>query len=95
MSVRDNIRSGKYTNNLPFEPFRTAGMTDLQRARRAAYKANDEALLAKFKYDLLAEHGLLEHPKADRAYALAWDEGHSSGLEEIVNYFEGYADLLK
>lgn len=52
-------------------------------------------LEAEFKVDLLDEHGLTGHPKADRAFTMAWDRGHASGYQEVANEFDDLADLLK
>jgi hypothetical protein len=53
------------------------------------------ALEAEFKRDLFDQHGVTGHPKAERAFQLAWDYGHSSGFQEVANYFDDLADLLK
>jgi hypothetical protein len=52
-------------------------------------------LEAEFKADLFDEHGVTGHPKANRAFDIAWDHGHSSGYSEVANYFDDLADLLK
>jgi hypothetical protein len=52
-------------------------------------------LEAEFKADLFDEHGVTGHPKANRAFDLAWDRGHSAGYQEVANYFDDLADLLK
>jgi len=58
--------------------------------------ANRFALLTdEFKRDLFEEHGVTGHPKAELAFKLAWDYGHSSGLNEVVSYFEELVDLIK
>lgn len=49
----------------------------------------------KFKHDALAALGLLEHPKRDTLYALAYEHGHANGYSEIYYYMESLSELLK
>jgi hypothetical protein len=53
------------------------------RADKEAYDKDCEACLAAFKHDLFADLGLKDHPKAEKLYQIAWDRGHSSGLENV------------
>ena len=93
-------------NNAEFEAFKARGgmkgnpmvektvdETALIAARNAHARHVGE-LLAEFKADLLADNGV-SGPKADKAYSLAWEYGHSSGLSEVVNYFEDLVELIK
>jgi hypothetical protein len=64
----------------------------------AAWKAYQEErarLDAQFRADALAEVGLTGHPKADKAFAMAYERGHSSGHSEVLYYLDDLADLLK
>lgn len=45
--------------------------------------------------ELAKKHGLVGHPKLSRAYTLAWEYGHSSGLNEVASYFDDLAELMK
>lgn len=47
------------------------------------------------KERLLAEHGLITHPKADLLFGLAWEHGHAHGEGEVAMYFADFAELLK
>ena len=58
------------------------------------YRNETNTLMAKFKADVLAVNDLTGHPKAEAVYNLAWEHGHSSGLGEVANYVEEYADLV-
>jgi hypothetical protein len=60
-----------------------------------AYSNLCSELEKEFKRDLFDQHGVTGHPKAERAFQLAWDYGHSSGFQEVANYFDDLADLLK
>ena len=48
-----------------------------------------------FKKDALTYCGLINHPKAERAFEMAWERGHSSGYAEVVHELEELADLLE
>jgi hypothetical protein len=48
----------------------------------------------EFREHAIDSVGLRTHPKADKAYALAYDHGHSGGYSEILNALQDYADLL-
>jgi hypothetical protein len=59
------------------------------------YHAEQCRLESLFKADALAEVGLTNHPKADKAYGLAWKNGHSGGYSEVYYCLLDYAELLK
>ena len=84
MSIHDNISQGKYRNRLEF--FETT---------RDIYRAETNRLDAQFRADLEAEHGLANHPKADKIYSLAWEYGHSAGYIEVALYYEDLIELIR
>jgi hypothetical protein len=49
----------------------------------------------EFRKKLELEHGLQNHPKRDRLWELAWEEGHSGGWSEISLVYSELATLLK
>lgn len=51
--------------------------------------------LEKFKNDMFECYNVSNHPKADKAYSLAWEYGHSAGLHDIHNYFSDLVELIK
>lgn len=63
-------------------------------AAMAAYRAAQFAVIEEFKAAIAAEFGLTGHPKFERMYAIAYDEGHSSGLGEVYMNCEQLAELL-
>jgi hypothetical protein len=65
------------------------------RAAMDAYRAEQIRLNEEFKADALHDVGLTGHPKADKAYALAWEHGHSGGLSEVLVYLVDFAELVK
>lgn len=59
-----------------------------------AYKAHTFELEDQFKRDALDDVGLLNHPKADKIYAKAWEDGHASGLNSVYNALVDLAPLF-
>jgi hypothetical protein len=49
----------------------------------------------EFKKFLAKKYKLEGNPKLDRAFEIAWELGHSSGYDEIENYFYDLVDLIK
>ena len=84
--VRDKDKQGDYNTNRSWA----------KREERAAYREDEARLTAQFLADLrLAFETELGQPIADEAWksigALAWQEGHSFGLYEVITWAE---DLL-
>ena len=63
-------------------------------AQWAELQKESHRLDAAFKADAIKECGLEGHPKADKAFSMAWDRGHSAGLPEVYMNLEELADLL-
>jgi hypothetical protein len=42
-----------------------------------------------------SEEGVVGHPKLNKAWNIAWEDGHSSGYYDVVNAFRKLADLLR
>ena len=82
------INTDDYINKLPFEKKRK------DPDAHAAYNAEEKALYVKFKKDALQDVGLTGHAKAEAAFSLAWEYGHSSGYHEVYRYLCDLSDLL-
>lgn len=78
----------KYKNNKPYKHNSTD--EDIK-----AYREESGRLHELFIADLFAEYGVTDNPKADKCFYLAWQHGHSSGLEEVANYFNEFVELIK
>lgn len=59
-----------------------------------AYYAAQAQMRLQFKADVLQEHGLTGHPKADKVYDMAWQEGHADGYGNIERWVEDLAELV-
>jgi len=58
------------------------------------YNEQTDRLEELFKADALEECGLTGHTKADKAYSMAWERGHSDGLMHVYYELEELAELL-
>lgn len=47
------------------------------------YNKEEAQLFEKFKEAALKELGLHNHPKKDKIFGYAWQQGHSSGFNEV------------
>jgi hypothetical protein len=76
---------------------REAYNADIEAYERAKYAYNNEQgrLHAKFKADLEEEHGLVGHPKADKLFSKAWEDGHYAGYAEVALKYDDLVDLVK
>lgn len=106
-TLSEKISSGYYMGHdlrRPHKPENTlsARASGLYAKAKAKYKSDMEEYRGKskqreaeFKTDLLEEYGVTDHPKADKAFSIAWDIGHSNGFSEIEHYFTELLPLLK
>lgn len=62
---------------------------------KLAYNKESARLYTEFRKDALEHVGLTDHPKADKAFALAYSNGHAQGYSEVLNLLEDYAELVK
>lgn len=70
-----------------------ANMRDLIRKAEVEHRKQANAIKDEFKAALSREYGTEIQEIDDRIYGHAWDEGHSSGLSDVENYYEDYAEL--
>lgn len=82
----------KYENKLP------VNLKDRSEQGKDAYQAYREEgnrLQELFKQDLFDEFDVVDNPKAEQAYAIAWQEGHWAGFQEVYGEFEKIVELIK
>lgn len=92
MSIREQIAAGKYNNKVPY-PDRKLPAQELH-SKLKAYHAGADVARAEFRVDLESEYHMSHHPKADKLWNLAWEHGHSSGLVDVVHYYEDFLELI-
>lgn len=85
----------KYEMTKPW-PVRTSydSLNALREARNAWNAELNNLQQVQFKADALAELGLTGHPKADKAFDMAWEDGHSGGIGYVFERLDRYAELL-
>ena len=66
----------------------------LWRVAKTIYMEQAAIMEKQFKTDALKEVGLAGHPKAEAAWSMAWDRGHSHGMQEVFHELEELADHL-
>jgi len=49
----------------------------------------------KFREEAFEILGLTNHPKADKLWEIAWEEGHPYGLYAVLDYIVDLATLLE
>lgn len=62
---------------------------------REGRRAREAAAIANHKSDMEKEEGMVDHPKADAVYSLAWQYGHSAGFNEVACHYAEFADLVR
>ena len=111
MGVIENIQKGLYDNKLAFpikkgfmiyKNCKHCGSSYIDKEEekkyvtaKLKYRHENAVMLGKLKQDLIKEAGIEGHPKADTLWNLAYDQGHSAGLQEIYNIFFEFLDLIK
>jgi hypothetical protein len=83
------LAAGAYDNKLPYE------VKGKDETTWRAYQEESARLSEEFRTDALEYVGLTGHPKAGKAYGLAWSNGHSSGLADVLSHLFDLAELLK
>ena len=58
------------------------------------YQRLSSQKMKEFEEDLKAEFGVLDHTKADKALGVAWEKGHSAGLEDVYSEFADLVELI-
>lgn len=98
-TVEQKIWGGDYDSQVYFPTFNdvNSGVVTQEEARvqRNKHREDAERLVEAFKADLLAEHELTDHPKADLVFNKAWSSGHANGLIEVLYDFEDLVELVK
>ena len=70
------------------------GIANYKEAMRN-YRDDHNRLQNLFRYVAIVDCGLKDNPKADKAYSMAWDRGHSSGYYEVLQNLEDLSELIK
>lgn len=90
-NVFEAIRAGEFENKLPYGTRTKSGINDDE---RVAFHKEDNRLEEEFKTRALKQFGLFGHPKAEKAFAMAWDRGHSAGFNSVAIELSELAEIL-
>ena len=88
MSVEQKIKDGAYAPQIPYPTGKA------NREARLAYISVQQRLVQEFRADLEAEFGLADHPKAALLFDMAWDNGHSSGFQDVYYHYDRLSALV-
>jgi hypothetical protein len=92
-TLNERIRDRDFESKLPYPTYHDKGKPNYD-AMRKAYQEDVSRLSNEFYAAAMAEVGLTSHPKAAKAWAMAWDRGHSAGYGEVLNELREVAELL-
>ena len=59
------------------------------------FRIEDNRLYNLFKETVFYESGITDHPKAETLFGIAWELGHSYGLNEVLNHLEDILPLIQ
>jgi hypothetical protein len=96
-TIFEKINSGEYKNNKPYPNWRGRRQNQPKEIIQALteYQEEEQRIYKQFKHDIEEEHGVLNHPKADVLWRLAWEHGHSCGYSEVASYWVDFVELIK
>lgn len=84
MYIYERIKSGEFDNKLSWQ---VAGVpSDIRKIRRAEYRLEQARLDSLFQDAVDKDLGLSkDHPKYEKIWSMAWDIGHSNGLQAVYD----------
>ncbi len=94
-SVATRVARRDYVNKLPYPLMADYKDYDTWLVDHSTYSKENVRLREQFCADLIEEAGVIGHPKANKAFDMAWDRGHASGYHEVEYEFAEIAELLK
>ena len=104
MNTREKMNSGGYDHKLPYPsiPIRSTNVPHHRmaidnpefKAARNAWREEGHQITQQFKADLEEEFGTQNWDRKEQAWNLAWQEGHSGGFAEVLNYYIDYVEAF-
>lgn len=83
-NVFERYNRGDFNNKLPWKT-----------TPRNEYLAEDGRIHDEFRNSLFETFDVVDNPKRDMAFAIAWQKGHSNGYGEVANEFADLVDLIR
>lgn len=90
LTIHEKLNADHYKSKLEYPDRKDPEYKE----KKKAYQEDDFRLYELFREDALTFVGLKDHPKAIKAFGLAWREGHSAGYSEVLCHLQDYAELL-
>ena len=90
-----NINDPKYKNEVAYPYKKGYENSDDYQNAKALYNQREGEIYELVKHDMLEDVGLLNHPKANKIWSYAWEQGHSSGYSEVYNVLLDLTELFK
>ena len=94
-SVTGSITKSHLNQKYPNAVIQEVLDEDAYKAHRKEYEDERNKLHQEFVKELFEEFGVCNNPKSIRCFQLAWEHGHSSGYEEVYNYFADFVTLIE
>lgn len=92
-TVWDKLNEGVYKSKLLYDI--GSGSEEERRAMHRAYNTARLEVELEFKTDLFAYYGVSNNSKAEKAYSIAWEHGHSAGFHDVACFFGDIVELIK
>ena len=94
----ERLNSDYYKNKKPYPGIYEHKMVSMKsdegRQMIEAYNEEENRITTEFQKDAIEAVGLKGHPRADKAYSLAWSNGHACGFREVFSHLVDIADVL-
>lgn len=90
-SVEEKLARNAYNTRLAYPERKDPD----HKAKRLAYNQDERKLRSIFQADVLDDLGLINHPKADLLWEMAWEHGHSDGLRAVYDWAHDLMRLIK
>lgn len=68
---------------------------DTYMKQRKEYRKEESRLDDLFQSDLFDDLGISENPKKDKLFSMAYERGHSGGMEEVYAYASELVELIE
>ena len=82
--------AGKKNREEAKENYRNELRAERNKHHVEQFKIDDE-----FKLALFQEYGVETNPKREKAFSMAWENGHAEGYSSVECYFSELVELIK
>ncbi len=96
MHVAEQFRERMKKIDVMYPSYKDTSITHMiRREKMQLYNEAVAKLNHDFKFVLFEYYGVMDNPKAERCFQLAWEHGHSDGYNEVEIHFSVFVDLIK